>query len=76
MTTCTHCAQHQARAQAGLPWGGYHMACLQCCARLVASARPLRRCQEAMLAAIARHEGAPSRWQVLAVVKSTNKAKG
>lgn len=69
MTTCHHCTQHQARAQAGQPWGGYHMACLQCCARLVASARPLRRQQEALLAAIARHEGAPSRADVLAAVQ-------
>lgn len=45
------------------------MTCLQCCAALVASARPLRRCQEAMLAVIARHPEAPSRAQVLAAVR-------
>lgn len=45
------------------------MTCLQCCAALVASARPLRRCQEAMLAVIARHPEAPSRADVLAAVQ-------
>ena len=45
------------------------MTCLQCCAALVASARPLRRCQEAMLAVIARNEDAPSRSDVLAAVQ-------
>jgi hypothetical protein len=34
--------------------GGYQMDCLQCCARLVVSARPLRQQQQALLAAIAR----------------------
>ena len=31
--------------------------CVHCCARLVATARPHRRLQEAILACIARHQG-------------------
>ena len=40
-----------------------------CCARLVRSARPLRRAQDGMLAAIARFPGAPKRADVLAALK-------
>lgn len=50
--------------------GRYHMACLACCTRLVLSARPDKRQAAAMLAAIARFEGSPSRQQVLASVAS------
>ena len=46
------------------------MSCIHCCARLVRSARPLRNAQEAMLACIARHEGAPTRAAVLQAVKA------
>jgi hypothetical protein len=46
------------------------MACLQCCARLVTSARPLRYQQEVMLAAIARCPGAPSREAVLREIRA------
>lgn len=46
------------------------MACLACCTRLVLSARPDKRQAAAMLAAIARFEGSPSRQQVLASVAS------
>lgn len=67
---CTDCRTRTERQFDGKPWGGYHMACLQCCAALVASARPLRRCQEAMLAVIARHPEAPSRADVLRALKA------
>jgi|GEM_PF-4528635 len=46
------------------------MTCVQCCARLLVSARPLRRAQQAMLAAIARHQGAPSKAAILQAIKS------
>lgn len=46
------------------------MWCVHCCARLVRSARPLRNAQEAMLACIARHKGAPTRAAVLQAVKA------
>jgi hypothetical protein len=42
-----------------------------CCGRLVASARPSRQHQEAMLAAIARYPKAPQREAVLACLKAT-----
>jgi hypothetical protein len=45
--------------------GIYQIACLACCARLVASARPARALQEAQLAAIARFRGAPKREDIL-----------
>jgi len=46
------------------------MKCVQCCARLLVSARPLRHAQQAMLSAIARHQGAPSRPEILKAIKS------
>lgn len=59
---CDLCNDSQT---AGRPSGVFNLLCLGCCARLVLSARPLRRAQEAMLASIARMPGAPSRAQVL-----------
>ena len=64
--TCTACAQHQASGIAG---GRYDLHCLQCCARLVRSARPMRRKQETMLAVVTRREGRPSRAAVLEAIK-------
>lgn len=61
MAPCPDCEKATARKH----HGGYRMQCVQCCARLVASARPLRRQQEAMLAAIALFRGAPTRQEVL-----------
>lgn len=49
--------------------GAYRMQCLQCCTRLVLSAHPEKRLAGAMLAAIARAEGAPSRADVLSSVE-------
>ena len=46
------------------------MSCTSCCARLVKSARPMRHAQDAMLACIARHEGAPTRAAVLRALKA------
>ena len=45
---CKHC-EHSAER---LIWGGYSMRCVQCCARLIRSARPLKAAQDALLAAI------------------------
>lgn len=68
MTTCPHCT----RADAGDIVGRYAFSCLGCCARLVASARPVRHLQEVMLAAIARFPGAPERAQILQAIRSQN----
>jgi hypothetical protein len=46
------------------------MTCTQCCARLIRSARPLKGAQQAMFAAIARHQGAPSKAAVLQAIKA------
>jgi hypothetical protein len=43
--------------------------CTACCARLVLSARPSRRQQEAMFAFIERFPDAPSREEILAHIK-------
>lgn len=51
MIDCVNCAA----AQSNKVWGGYLMSCVNCCARLVRSARPWREAQEAMLAVAARH---------------------
>ncbi len=59
--TCPECELAATRKHHGV----YRMHCAQCCARLVASARPSRQHQEAMLAAIARFRGAPTRQEVL-----------
>lgn len=65
--TCPDCA----KAASNKHHGGYRMQCLQCCARLVASARPSRPHQEVMLAAIARLPGAPTRQAILDRLKQT-----
>ena len=64
--TCSNCQQADLRKT----WGGYTMSCVHCCARLLRSARPLRHAQEAMLAAIARHDGAPTKAAVLQALKA------
>lgn len=49
--------------------GRYHFSCLQCCVRLVAKARPNRKAQEGMLAAIAMSRNAPVRSEILLALK-------
>lgn len=68
--TCAACAS----VQSGRLGGRYDFRCVQCCARLVISARPLKHAQWAMLAAIARTPGAPSRQAVLDAVKVAGQA--
>ena len=51
MTACINCQQARTHAV----WGGYLMTCVNCCARLVKSARPWREAQETMLAVAARY---------------------
>ena len=72
VTSCPHCQQASNQAHAG---GRYAFSCIGCCARLVASARPLRAMQEAHLAAIARFDRAPSREQILAHIRATSQAQ-
>lgn len=64
---CPYCAIRDVKqASQSQASGLYALACLQCAAALVRSARPSRLHQEAMLAAIARVRNAPSRERVLA----------
>lgn len=51
MTACINCIT----AHTNKAWGGYLMTCVDCCARLVKSARPWREAQETMLAVAARY---------------------
>lgn len=73
-TIATHCPHCEA-AKAQRWYGGYNMACLSCCARLVLSARPVRKYQEGMLSCVSmRGNGRPerpTRQQVLDHIKAT-----
>lgn len=64
--TCEHCSA----ASLSPIYGGYAMSCATCCARLVASARPMRQMQEAMLYAITRRAGRPGKAEVLQALKA------
>lgn len=66
---CQNCTVAAARPKTKPAWCGYSLWCIHCCARLVASARPLRYQQEALLAAIARNPDAPSRADILQALK-------
>ena len=64
--TCKPCA-----AAANKPVSAvYDLTCVDCCARLVLSARPSKPNASAMLAAIARFKGAPTRAEVLEKIKA------
>lgn len=49
--------------------GAYDLNCVACCARLVISARPSKKHQESMLAAIAGYKDGPTREQVIEAIK-------
>ena len=65
MRNCAACTSSNAQRWHGV----YQMQCTECCARLVISARPNKKFQEAMLAAIAMQKGAPDRAQILEHIK-------
>jgi len=70
MSKCPSCAIRIAKKDGEYQVSGlYALACLQCAAALVLSARPSRLHQEAMFAAIARVRNAPSRNAVIAEIK-------
>lgn len=64
--TCPACESFAQRPSSG----AYRMQCLDCCARLVLSARPSRDQAAVMLDAIARYPDAPRREQITAAVKA------
>ena len=68
---CEHCYK------AGInPWhGGYHFGCVGCCARIVISARPNKRFQESILAAISGYSKSPSRYEIIERIKQLDKEK-
>ena len=63
--TCDACTLSKEQRWHGV----YDTTCTACCARLVISARPVKKLQEAMLAAIAMQNGAPTRAQILEYIK-------
>ena len=63
--TCPHCESSKEQRWHGV----YDTTCIACCARLVISARPVKKFQEAMLAAIAMQKGAPEMAQILEYIK-------
>ncbi len=65
--TCPHCTSSKKQPR----HGGYSLTCLECCGRLVISARPNKRFQEVMLATIAMQKGAPEREQILNHIKES-----
>ncbi len=65
MRNCDACTSSKEQRWHGV----YDTTCTACCARLVISARPNKRFQEAMLAAIAMQKGAPDRAQILEHIK-------
>lgn len=71
--TCSHCEKSRTTKFCGL----YNLVCLDCCARLVVSARNVGRAQqEGMLAVIARAKGAPKREEVLNYMREHYPQKG
>lgn len=63
--TCDACE----RAATNPRCGAYRMQCLECCTRLVLSTHPSKQQAAAMLAAIARFQGAPGRDAILESVR-------
>mgnify|MGYP000213851792 CR=1 FL=1 len=63
--TCYACDQAAIKPNCG----SYDFSCVQCCARLVKHARPCKDLQEGHLAAIARNPLAPTRQEILDVLK-------
>lgn len=52
----------------------YRLTCIDCCARLVLSARPSKEHAVAMLEAVGRHIGSPPRDKILARVRELMEA--
>lgn len=68
--TCPQC-EKAARSPRS---GDYRASCLDCCARLVRSARPDQRMAAALLAAVVRLPGSPNRNDVLNHMRSEKKS--
>ena len=68
---CPECLSAVANQRCGL----YRFGCIGCCVRLVASARPSRRRQEAMLAAIGRYSKSPDRQEIIDFLNPNSSAK-
>lgn len=67
---CTSCSDHAANPKSG----AYNFRCPACCARLIKSARPMRRLQEGHIAAMQRFHGTawPEVWaQIQAELKES-----
>jgi hypothetical protein len=71
MSDCPACTLRKQSPKSGR----YDMLCATCCAHLVRSARPLKHAQEAMFASIARHEGAPTKAQIISGINDIDRAQ-
>jgi hypothetical protein len=69
MKPCELCEFSERHPKPGMVAGAVDFRCLGCCTRLVLSAHPSREQAAAMLATIARFQGAPGRAEVLASVR-------
>lgn len=69
--SCPHCQRWAAspRPMQAVA-GGFSAQCAGCCARLLHTARPLKGAQLAMLAAVTRREGSPSKAACLEALKA------
>jgi hypothetical protein len=65
VTPCSNCDQSTKRPH----WGGYNTHCAHCCARLLASARPLKHAQEGLLFALALRPANAKRAAILLALK-------
>lgn len=63
---CAACTLTQQRPHCG----AYNFRCTACCARLVISARPNRKAQQAFLHAIARRKENPRQPDILAAIQA------
>jgi len=65
--TCQQCESSKQRPHSG----AYSFKCVECCCRLVLSARPDKRLAASMLAAIDRFPDNPGRERILECVRQT-----
>jgi len=65
--TCQQCESSKQRPHSG----AYSFKCVECCSRLVLSARPDKRLAASMLAAIERFPDNPGRERILECVRQT-----
>lgn len=69
MTPCNTCTLRQQNPNTGR----YNMRCVNCCAHLVRSARPLKHAQEAMFACIEQRADWPTKPEIIEAIKAIDR---